>query len=333
MLPALLALLALAPARAGILYGLTAAQGAAQLCTFDPQTGARTAIGAPALGFAPSLRTAGALDGAANVFYFAAEKAGAPYLVGLSLTRGAVVSALPLPFAALGFVGEGVLAAWAAPLGALALTGETAGGEVLVGLLDAASGNFSERARFPKGAFADDAAAGGATFVPPASLLFDLRLGAEAGAHLFLVDLASGNVSQAADPPPNIIQSHVYDPGSGAVFGSGVSLGAGGAQTRGLFTVDPASLAVACVARLPKWGAALGAVLAVTTESNMFWLAARAAGGGGVYLVQTALADGSEVSVGAQPLCAAAGAADCPFALAYTSLCRRGEGGAVSCNA
>jgi hypothetical protein len=120
MRAASLLLLSFAAARAQ-LFGLS---DSVQLARFSAD-GTSVPIG-PARPSDLQAQNLAALDKEGGVYYFIEYNGSAPYLVGLSLDTGAVLSSVALPFAEEAFVGVGQMLAWASDLGVAVVAGQTA---------------------------------------------------------------------------------------------------------------------------------------------------------------------------------------------------------------
>ena len=250
------------------LYGLKISDAGSPSLVVYALDGTPTPVG-PAQPFIVGAWDVGAVDDARGVLYVSGVDANdGQRLIGLSLANGTVVSSTRFPFDEVGYIGEGIMFAWAPDLGRIVTTGEMANGTYLVGTFDPISGNFSRVTSFQRPAGLRDDIGGSAAYCAQSQrFIFDLR-GAAEGAHLFSVDLASGAMIDKADPDADVIQSHLCNPINGEVYGMGIRLLPGGAWVRGVYTLDPLTLNVKIVGDTPDWGVDMGAVLAVYTASE-----------------------------------------------------------------
>ena len=313
------------------LYGLqTSGAGSPSLVVVNPD-GTTAPVG-PSLQFIPGVWDVGAVDDTRGTLYVSGVDANdGQRLIGISLQSGLVNSSVAFPWKELGYIGEGIMFAFARDLGLIVTTGEASDGQYVVGTFDPLSGAFRRVTNFTRPAGLRDDIGGSATYCAQSGrFVFDLR-GAAEGAHLFSVELATGAMIDAADPDAAVIQSHACSPLDGMVYGMGIRLLPGGGWTRGLYTFDPAKLVVSKVGDTPAWGVDMGAVLAINAAASppTIWSMMSPSdqyppnGDTPLQLVGVSLVpagvNASVVSVGATPLCTAGHNSVCPTTFAWAT--------------
>jgi len=311
--PLFLLLLACVQPRSAVvsaqLYGLSSS---VQLNSFAAD-GTATPIGPPRPSFLQAQNLA-ALDAAGGVYYFVEYSGGSPALVGLSLSTGAVLSQVALPFVEESFVGVGQLLAWAPDLGLAVLTGQTADGTHLVGTVNASSGAWTPIANVTR---SDDDVLGAAAVYIPATSDFIFNLGVSNGTEIanVAVNLVTGAVRFGDNTQAGNLESMSLNTRDGKVYGLSLHI-VGQGFNRSISVMDPATLAIREIGIVAGYGIESGGIGTVDAAAQtLFWIgmAAPYVPNSPLFLVQVRLADATVVS--AAQLCASD--AECPWSLEY----------------
>lgn len=263
-----------------------------------------------------------ALDKDNGVYYVitfnATDPSFKPQLVGMSLKTGEVVSSVTLPFAGEpGGLGQAM--SWANDLGLMAIAGQDAAGDHLVGTLHPTTGAWKQVAKVSS----EDGN------VNPVSRVYIPGSSSKAGGEFIIqvsvngvitniaVNMGSGQVRKASG---GAISAMVYNPKDGMVYGLGmVASPPPRGFNRTVVKMVPATLAVSTVAQVADYGIDGGSLstLDVKTQS-LYWIGMKQPyvpnTGMGFYLVKTSILDGTSSASKAQ-LCS-----DwmyCPFSLGY----------------
>lgn len=311
MRASLLCLAAAVSCARGQLFGLSAS---VQLTHYDA-SGTATPIGQP-VASEDQAQNLAALDAARGVYYFVGfdPSSPTPRLIGLSLSTGAVVSSVALPFVEEAFVGVGQLLAWASDLGLAVMTGQTADQTHLIGTVNATSGAWTQVASISR---ADDDVLGGSAAYIPGAQTFIFNLGAQNGTVIdnFAVDLKTGSVRNGTNTQMGNIESMSYNYADGMVYGLGLHI-VGNDWNRSIVVMDPATLEITEVGQVPGFGIESGGIGTVDVAGDSLWwigMQAPYVANTPLYLIQCSLKDAS-VKSSAQ-ICDSD--PQCPWSLQY----------------
>jgi hypothetical protein len=275
----------------GQLFGLSAS---VQLQRFDA-SGTATPVGPPVANEDQAQNLA-ALDNVNGIYYFVGfdPSSPTPRLIGLSLSTGAVVSSVTLPFVEEAFVGVGQLLAWASDLGLAVMTGQTADQTHLIGTVNATSGAWTQVASISR---ADDDVLGGSAAYIPGEQTFIFNLGAQNGTVIdnFAVDLKTGSVRNGTNTQMGNLESMSYNAADGKVYGLGLHID-GNAWNRSIAVMDPATLEITEIGQVPGFGIESGGIGTVDVAGNSLWwigMQSPYTPNAPFFLIQTSLQDAS----------------------------------------
>ena len=221
------------------LYGLSASVGLIRIA----DNGTTTAVG-PAMGQkygqAQGLST---IDAAGGVFYsilfdLSTSK---PMLTGLSLSSGAIVSSVAVPFTEEGFIGVGQ---WLAFEGQRVIVGgQSATQSHLVGTLDPVKGGYKPVAEL-NASLLDVLGGCHAAYVKSSNeVLIQLGTQTPPAINVYAIDLTSGKVRVSEQTAAANIVTLSYDQSTDIVVGLGIQT-AGGKLQRTISSLDPKTLKV-----------------------------------------------------------------------------------------
>jgi hypothetical protein len=197
-----------------------------------------------------------------------------PYLLGLNLSTGALLSAVPAPFHADPFVGLGELVAWDSLGGRVIVSGQLANLTHVVGFLDPLTGAWDPRASLD--AALGDVFSSPACFVPPLNALaFQLRNNLTVD--IFLADLSgTGKVTLVNQSYTDArdLGTLEWDPVTGKVYGLGILVRGSGKNAtlvRTLSALDPATLTISEVGAVEGYLSEYDGIGAIDVAGRSLW--------------------------------------------------------------
>jgi len=285
------------------LYGLD--ENAALIRRTTPG-GAWVTVGSP-LPYAQAQQLS-CIDAARGLFYMVgySRSASEPFLVGVSLADGSVVSATALPFVDQQYVGIGQYVAVEPASARVFVGGQDASRNHIVGLVDPAGGSFEILANLSSSL--RDVFGGTSAFVPATNeLYFELDL------DIMILNLATRNVTVLPVSPSFSILGMNYDPALGVIVGLD---GGPGQGVRTIVSLDPRARVDNVTGSVPQYAMQMGGMTAYDAAARtVFWIAQETSAPSDApwYLVQNAAAGGAVVT--AEPICVAGGV--CPWSIHY----------------
>ena len=237
-----------------------------------------------------------ALDALNGIYYFVGYDAATPTLVGLSISTGAVVSSVSLPFAEMAFIGVGQSLAWASDLGLAVLTGQTADKTHIVGTVNVTSGKWTQKAKISNTDY--DVLGASCAYIPGGTFIFNLGVTNGTVIANFAVDLATGKVRTADTNDKSNIESMSYNVLDKMIYGLGLHI-VGGGWTRSIVRLDPTTLAITELGLVTDYGIESGGIGTVDAAAHSLWwigMKAPYVPNTPLFLVQSSLVDGSTIS-------------------------------------
>lgn len=242
------------------------------------------------------------------------ETKNAPMFTGISLTTGAIVSSVPVPFAESSFIGVGQFMAWD-PLSAQLLAGgQVANQSHIIGWVNPTTGAWTHLSTVPSTYL--DVLGGAVTFSETMGDLF-FQLGTNTSINIFSLNVKTGALKQfdQSYTDGHNLETMDFDVVSGNVYGLGI-LPSGNTFERTIVVLYPQNMTMAVVGKVEKYGIESGGIAALAVGQSLFWIAQKtgAAPADPFYLIQNSLKDASVISVSAE-LCTSD--PTCPWSLEY----------------
>lgn len=237
------------------------------------------------------------VDAPRGIFYFIgySQATSGPYLVGLSLTNGSVLTETPLPeFYDSQYVGIGQYVSVEPASARVFVGGQDVNKFHVVGLITPGSGDFTVLANLT--ASLRDVFGGTSVFVPETNeLWFELDL------DIMILNLESRKVDVLPVSAGFEILGMNRDPATGVIFGLA---GGPGQGVRTVVALHAANRTIDVVGSVPKYAMQMGGITAYDWNArSIFWIAQAtgAPSNSPWFLVQNAVAGGATIS--ASPIC------------------------------
>jgi hypothetical protein len=242
------------------------------------------------------------------------DKADKPMFTGISLSTGAVVSSVPVPFAESSFVGVGQLVAWEPTSARLIAGGQLANQSHVIGLVDPKSGAWEQVAMLNSTWL--DVLGGAVTYIPPINSLA-FQLGTQTSIDVFLLDMATGAITEVDQSYANgaNVETMDYDPVSQTVYGLGI-LPSGSTFERSIVALHPSNKTITVVGPVKAYGIESGGIAAINVGARgLYWVGQKtgASPNDPFYLVCNSLVNASVLS--AAELCTSD--PTCPWSLEF----------------
>lgn len=235
------------------------------------------------------------IDVAGAVFYAILYdlKTSAPMLVGLSLSTGAVVSSVAVPFAEMGFIGVGQYLAFVGPR--VIVGGQSAAQTHLLGTIDPVKGGYKQFAEL-NATLLDVLGGAHAAYVKSSDeVLIQLGMqGPPASIQVFAVNVTTGKFRVTDETDTKNCVTLSYDSVHDRVVGLGIEV-VGGKLQRIISELNPATLAITTLGKTSAEVIESGGISAYNSKTNgLYWIGDKT-GNDDFFLVQNTAATGAAV--------------------------------------
>jgi hypothetical protein len=237
-----------------------------------------------------------------------------PFLVGVSLTSGKIVSSVPVPFEDNAFIGVGQWLVYSGP-DQIVVGGQDAAQNHLMGTISPTKGNYKQVAKLNASLL--DVLGGCHAAYSPATDSVYIQLGTQnpPAINVYEVNIRTGAVRQTNETDTANIDTLSFDPTTKMIYGLGIQV-AGSNLQRTIVSLDPSTLRITTVGKVNVETIESGGIAALDSKGKtLYWIGDKT-GNDDFFLVGNSITAGAKVeSTG--DLCKADAA--CPWMLEFYS--------------
>lgn len=237
-----------------------------------------------------------------------------PFLVGVSLSSGKIVSSVSLPFTEEGFIGVGQWLTLSSP-DLIIVGGQDAAQNHILGSISPTKGNYKQIAKL-NASLLDVLGGCHAAYSPVTDSVY-IQLGTQnpAAINVYEINVRSGSVRQSNETDTANIDTLSYDPTSKMIYGLGIQV-AGGSLQRTIVSMDPATLRITTVGKVNVETIESGGIAALDSKGKtLYWIGDKT-GQDDFFLVGNSIEAGAKV-ISTGDLCKEDAA--CPWMLEFYS--------------
>ena len=237
-----------------------------------------------------------------------------PFLVGVSLTSGKIVSSVPVPFVESGFIGVGQWLTFAGP-DRVIVGGQDATQSHIMGVISPTKGGYQQFAKL--NATLLDVLGGCHAAYSPATDSVYIQLGTQTppAINVYEVNVRTGAVRQTNETDTANIDTLSFDPVTKLIFGLGIQV-VGGNLQRTIVSMDPTTLRITTVGKVNVETIESGGIAALDSKGKVLYWIGDKTGNDDFFLVGNSIMTGAKVA-STGDLCT--NDAACPWMLEFYS--------------